>query len=425
MSNGALVCDSRGYALVGSSPAIVFDSQEHALVFDSRLRGTVCGVDNGCMERQAIEVEVIDKAVSAAPVAAAQAIVPRVNITVRVGTMADLPFIDRLQKQHSRELGFLPTQALEGKIRLGQVLIAEAMGAGAGKPVGYLIAADRYFKRDEIGYITQINVLPESRRSLVAATLLQAQFDRSASGCRLYCCWCAQDLKANAFWESMGFTPIAFRTGSLTKGRKQTPRVHIFWQKRVRAGDEATPWWYPSTTGGGVLRADRLVFPVPAGVHWSDVRPVEMPAGELIGIEGTGARENTGAVSRETESSAGLSAIGAGRVKKKTIKRMVKVAPKRPANVPRGGLWFAPDEPETAEIVETVELVEAAKTRAPDAKKIDPRLVAMARELRDQWQEREAMTIEATAARHDVRRISTGNAAGLIEGVGAMKQLAA
>jgi hypothetical protein len=221
-------------------------------------------------------------------------IVPRAKITIRPGTLDDLPFIDRLQKADSRALGFLPWQALVGKVELGQVLVAcasegvdsgqlleasadggeegvareaewpvaSADGAGvdvidapsppsavdAGTraqlatrhsslttpapratghsplatpptPVGYIIAADRYQKRDEIGYVTQVNVLPGYRRHLVAAALLQAQFDRSATGCKLYCCWCAQDLPANAFWEAMGFVPIAFRAGA-AKGRR-------------------------------------------------------------------------------------------------------------------------------------------------------------------------------------------------------------
>ena len=39
-------------------------------------------------------------------------------------------------------------------------------------PAGYLIGHDQYFKRDDVGVIYQINVVPEVRRSLVAATLL-------------------------------------------------------------------------------------------------------------------------------------------------------------------------------------------------------------------------------------------------------------
>ena len=107
---------------------------------------------------------------------------------------------------------------------------------------------------------------------------------------------------ANQFWESMGFVPLAFRGGSDKK-----KRVHIFWQKRIdgdrHEGTEArrhegeeradrdvfnpksaiqnpkspTPYWYPFQTNGGAIRADRLVFPIPPGVHWKDVRAVAVP----------------------------------------------------------------------------------------------------------------------------------------------------
>jgi hypothetical protein len=48
--------------------------------------------------------------------------------------------------------------------------------------------------------------------------LVQAMFERAAYGCKLFCCWCAQDLAANYFWESIGFVPLAFRTGSRRNG---------------------------------------------------------------------------------------------------------------------------------------------------------------------------------------------------------------
>ena len=318
-------------------------------------------------------------------------IVPRVTVNIRSGTMADVPFVDRMQKAHSRALGFLPTKAIEGKIKLGHVLVAEVPspppspgvpGEGV-KAIGYLIAADRYQKRDEIGYVTQINVLPEYRRSLVAASLLQAQFDRSAYGCRLYCCWCAQDLvSANEFWEAMGFVAIAFRTGSRTRGQRseirgqKRARIHIFWQKRIRASDEgagATPWWYPSTTGGGELREDRLVFPIPPGVSWRDVLPVVL----------TDERSEVGDQRSEKTQ------------KKPRAKRVLK------APILKGGLWFAHQA--------IVEKVEPAKDDASVAKaKIDPRLTKLARELRDRWTERAGAGLilpQPAPAKHDVRRM--------------------
>jgi hypothetical protein len=167
----------------------------------------------------------------------------RVPIAIRPAVLSDLPFIDRLQKMHTKAVGWMPTNQLEGCIKLGRMLIAEEVAScellvASGKdgtpsslttsnqqlktptPVGYLLAADRYFKRDDVGIIYQMNVLPERQRGFVAASLLKAQFERSAYGCKLYCCWCAQDLAANKFWEAMGFVPLAFRTGGTASGKK-------------------------------------------------------------------------------------------------------------------------------------------------------------------------------------------------------------
>ena len=129
-------------------------------------------------------------------------------------------------------------------------------------PLGYCIAQDQYFKRDDVGIIYQMSVLPGKQRGLIGASLLKAQFERSAYGCKLYCCWCAQDIAANHFWESLGFVALAFRAGSEKKSR-----THIFWQKRIRQGDTTTPWWFPSKTAGGSIREDRIVLPIPPGTH--------------------------------------------------------------------------------------------------------------------------------------------------------------
>lgn len=113
----------------------------------------------------------------------------------------------------------MPTAQFEGKIKLGHVLTAEVDG----ERVGYCIGNDQYFKRDDVGIIYQLNVVPGKQRGFIGASLLKAQFERSAYGCKLYCCWCAQDIEANHFWEAMGFVPLAFRAGSAKKAR-----MHIF-----------------------------------------------------------------------------------------------------------------------------------------------------------------------------------------------------
>src|SRR5688500_6197444 len=127
-------------------------------------------------------------------------------------------------------------------------------------------------KRDDVGIVYQLNVLPMKQRSLIGASLIKATFERAAYGCRLFCCWCAQDIQANYFWQSIGFIPLAFRTGSASK-----QRTHIFWQRRIRENDATTPYWFPAQTSAGSMREDRLVLPIPPGTDWRDAKPLVLP----------------------------------------------------------------------------------------------------------------------------------------------------
>ncbi|HEX3358498.1 MAG TPA: hypothetical protein VHS31_16105 [Tepidisphaeraceae bacterium] len=309
--------------------------------------------------------------------------IPKIPISIRPATLDDLPFIDGLQKIHTKQVGWMPTKQFEGKIRLGHVLVAEEVASGellvASKEasdssqlatsnqqpatrVGYCIGNDQYFKRDDVGIIYQMNVVPGKQRGFVGAMLLKAMFDRAAYGCRLFCCWCAQDIEANRFWEAMGFVPLAFRTGSAKRGSKGGGRVHIFWQKRIRQGDETTPYWFPSQTGGGSIREDRLVLPIPPGTHWSDAKPIVLPSGE----------------------SSEMKVLGA---EKKTRSKRAKQAESDAQNSPRlralGGWSFNPPAPLKTE---TSKMKRSGGTPKPRVKN-DPKLVAAARELRDRWME--------------------------------------
>jgi ribosomal protein S18 acetylase RimI-like enzyme len=298
----------------------------------------------------------------------------RVGIAIRQATLADVPFMDSLQKQYNKQLGYFPTKQFEGYVALGAILIAEEkrstdcadstdlknQSAQSAKSVdqplrlGYVISRDRYLKRDELGVIYQLCVAPGTQRKLLGASLIAEVFSRSAYGCRLYCCWCAQDLSANYFWESLGFVPIAFRAGSAKK-----KRVHIFWQRRVHQDDVTTPYWYPSSTTGGAIAQDRLVFPIPPGVHWKDVQPIVLPGS----AEAAATRQRIGGPKRSK----------------------TKAPPVLPSSAIRcGGLRVGPVEllPVVKEKVEAP--LDAARERKPKAK-CDPALVAKARELRDRW----------------------------------------
>src|SRR5439155_19340694 len=170
-------------------------------------------------------------------------------------------------------------------------------------------------------------------------------------GCKLYCCWCAQDLEANYFWESMGFVPLAFRAGSREKGR-----VHIFWQSRICQDDIETKWWYPFQTNGGAIREDRLVFPIPAGTHWKDVQAVAIEKFEQRRLK--------------DESST---------LHPSSLARAAKPA-RRPGLAPMGGFRFQSEAPQ---------LAKAPRAKKPKAcaAKIDPRYLKAARELRDRYLE--------------------------------------
>ena len=133
---------------------------------------------------------------------------------------------------------------MEGYLKNQWVLIAEDVENR--QRLGYCASRDRYLKRDELGAIFQLCVAEGAQRKLVGAMLIKEVFERAPYGCRLFCCWCAQDIDANHFWQAMGFVPLAFRTGSAKKSR-----VHIFWQRRIRAGDTTTPYWFPSQTMRG------------------------------------------------------------------------------------------------------------------------------------------------------------------------------
>lgn len=353
------------------------------------------------------------------------------GVEVRLATQADFAWIDVIQKSESDGLGFQFEQALRKRIEQGNILAAEVVDpqTGQAEPAGYCLGVDRYQKRGDLGIIYQIGVVQKFRRRLVAATLLQAQFDKSAYGTRLYCCWCKQSLAANRFWEAMGFVPLAFRAGGRprkSKASQERAKVHIFWQKRVRVGDTGdpaeggTPWWYPYETQGGAMMEGRVVLPLPPEVQWHEATPVVLPGAERRAAE-TGLLEDLlGEVEkRERAAKKGLKGGHAktqgGRDAKGNpihapglipgagagTSRAVAVGgfgvgsgfgePPAPAGS-KGGDVSADDRALLTQDEAEVARLEAEKAAAKKAlkaaqRKNDPELVAYARELRDRWQE--------------------------------------
>jgi hypothetical protein len=337
---------------------------------------------------------------------------PRLPIAIRAATEKDLKFIDALQKKHSKEVAFASTKELLTYIKDGMALVAEegikasrdqgiegtdpaaALMPGCldasmpCRPIAYLLYRDRYMKREDCGIVSQLVVESSRHRGLVGAALVQAMLERLPYGVRLFCLWCAQDLPANHFWEALGFVPLAFRCGARGKehggSRREGTRLHIFWERRVREGDDY-PYWYPSLTSGGRAREERLTLPIPLDKHWSDELPLVLPGvGDVVAAphalpEGESTKEK--------------------RPRTKKSKAPATVAPVSLAA--SNGLRFG------AAAAAAVE----AKPEAPKPKpkrekhKNDPKLVRAAREFRDRYlEEVNASNLLLGAGKYDVGR---------------------
>jgi hypothetical protein len=238
-----------------------------------------------------------------------------------------------------------------------------------------------------VGIVYQLNVLPLKQRHLIGATLIKSVFERAAYGCRLFCCWCAQDIQANYFWEACGFVPLAFRTGSALK-----QRIHIFWQRRVREDDTVTPWWFPALTKSGAVREDRIVLPIPPGTHWRDAKPIILPGmsedrdqkSEVKTLPG-------GATVRPRPEQAKLTVAQKAAIHRSQSKHLAGVPLGKKAVVTASGIKYvdrADYVPET-DAPEELNPHEAPKTKRPrkPRAKNDPRMIAAARELRDRYLE--------------------------------------
>lgn len=204
----------------------------------------------------------------------------------------------------------------------------------------------------------------------------KATFDRGAYGVKLFCCWCAQDIQANYFWESIGFIPLAFRTGS--RGKQ---RIHIFWQRRIREGDETTPYWFPSQTQNGAVREDRLVIPIPPGTHWRDAKPVLLP-GMPAPQPDMPKQLPGGALVRPQPEQPKVTKAQVAAVARTKSKHLSGVPAGKAAIITRNGVKYI-DRADAPAMVDPPKPKRESKPR----QKNDPKLVSAARELRDRYLE--------------------------------------
>jgi hypothetical protein len=196
--------------------------------------------------------------------------------------------------------------------------------------------------------------------------------------------------------------PLAFRTGSRSK-----QRTHIFWQKRIREGDEVTPYWFPSQTSAGAVGEDRIVLPIPPGTHWRDAKPLVLPG--LPAVEPKDELPKTlpgGApVRTRPESASGMTKARVAAIARSKSKHLQGTPAGKVAVVSAGGLRYI--ERADAPPPEEINPPKPKRPKKPRQKN-DPKFIKAARELRDRYLEQVNTGLllpgDAGAAKYDVSR---------------------
>lgn len=161
------------------------------------------------------------------------------------------------------------------------------------------------------------------------------------------------------------------------------PRIHIFWQKRIRAGDTTTPWWFPSETAGGLMDAQRIVLPIPPGVRWSDEMPRVVPTERVASCQLSVASED-------------------GKTEKRVTKRVAKKAEaveEKPVETVQMGRMQAFAAP--APVIEKKAKPKKQRVKA----KFAPEVAAQVREVRDRWSEQQEQFVPASQGKYDLGRV--------------------
>jgi hypothetical protein len=110
----------------------------------------------------------------------------------------------------------------------------------------------------------------------------------------------------------------------------------------------------------GAIREDRLVFPIPPGTHWSEVEAIALPQREKPAIEGP----------------------------KEKPRPKPKAAPSKVQTTAAFGLRFAAPSPARAPKPKRERGEKPKEKACPErSRRIDPQLIAKARELRDRYLE--------------------------------------
>ena len=111
-----------------------------------------------------------------------------------------------------------------------------------------------------MGIIYQMNKGRSGKRGFIGRALLVPQFEWSAYGCRLYCCWKVQESAGESVLGGDGLCAAGVSDG----GAKKEPRAYLL-AEADPPGDATTPWCFRARRSGGAIREDRIALADPAG----------------------------------------------------------------------------------------------------------------------------------------------------------------
>lgn len=135
------------------------------------------------------------------------------TVTVRPAVLADMTYIDFLQKKNAEDLSFYPLSVLEREVGHQRVVLAEVNQT----PAGYLYHGSL---SSATLRIHQACIQYDLRGYLYGAALVRWLADLGqVSGAQEIALRCGSDIAANGFWRAMGFECIAVTQGGARRMR--------------------------------------------------------------------------------------------------------------------------------------------------------------------------------------------------------------
>tara|TARA_R100001591_G_C4262492_1_gene160164 strand:- start:26 stop:613 length:588 start_codon:yes stop_codon:yes gene_type:complete len=133
-------------------------------------------------------------------------------VKVRIAEQKDLVFIDHLQRKNAEELSFFPKIVFEREIDNARIILAEINN----EPCGYLYhGAEQTFCK-----IHQACIEYDLRGQLYGSQLVKTLISNLSSlGVSSVTLRCGSDIKANSFWQMMGFYCESVTAGGVRRMR--------------------------------------------------------------------------------------------------------------------------------------------------------------------------------------------------------------